>query len=93
MSSEILTVKEAAAMLKLSPETVKRKARAGELPAAKAGRQWRFRRVELDRWLARGGDLYERAVDEALAEEAARVLSDPDEKWVPWEQVKAERGL
>ena len=44
---EVLTPEEAAALLKVSTKTVLRRARAGELPAGKVGRAWRFRRSEL----------------------------------------------
>lgn len=44
---EVLTPDEVAELLKLSKKTVLRHARLGELPAAKVGRVWRFRRSEL----------------------------------------------
>ncbi len=44
---EVLTAEEAARLLKVSTKTVLRQARAGELPAAKVGRSWRFRRSQL----------------------------------------------
>lgn len=45
--TEVLTAEEAAALLKVSPKTVLRLARDGELPAQKVGRAWRFCRTEL----------------------------------------------
>ena len=57
MSDEILTAKEAADYLKMHAETLKVKARRGEVPTAKVGRAWRFRKPELDAWLAGGGTL------------------------------------
>lgn len=48
---EVLTVEEAAALLKLNPETVYRKARRGEIPAVKVGRSWRFPKEPLEEWL------------------------------------------
>lgn len=44
---EVMTADEAACFLKVSTKTVLRHARAGELPAAKVGRAWRFRRSQL----------------------------------------------
>ncbi len=44
---EVMTTEEAASFLKVSTKTVLRQARAGELPAAKVGRSWRFRRSQL----------------------------------------------
>ena len=46
-SDEVLTPDEAAELLKVSKKTVLRHARAGELPAVKVGRAWRFRRSQL----------------------------------------------
>ncbi len=45
---EYLTVKEAAAYLRVSTATVFRKLRSGELPARKFGRAWRIKRTVLD---------------------------------------------
>ena len=50
MSEEYLTLKNVADLLKLSEKTIYRLAQAGELPAFKAGGQWRFRRSDIDRW-------------------------------------------
>lgn len=44
---EVLTTQEAAALLKLHPDTVGDLARRGELPAVKLGRDWRFTRSAL----------------------------------------------
>ncbi|WP_419910647.1 helix-turn-helix domain-containing protein [Candidatus Poriferisodalis sp.] len=46
-AEEIMTPDEVARFLKVSKKTVLRRARLGELPAAKVGRAWRFRRSEL----------------------------------------------
>lgn len=48
----VMTTEEAAAYLKLSVRTLLRLRAAGEgPPAARIGQQWRYRRIELDRWL------------------------------------------
>jgi excisionase family DNA binding protein len=54
---ELLTVKEAAAILKLTPYTVARLLREKRLPGIKigAGQQWRIRRSDLDAYLSSGG--------------------------------------
>jgi excisionase family DNA binding protein len=57
VSKEVMDIQEAAEYLGLHPETLRDKARTRALPAAKLGRRWRFRKVELDDWLARGGTL------------------------------------
>jgi excisionase family DNA binding protein len=55
MSDEIrptlLTLVEAADRLRLSPNTVYKMCREGELPARKVGRQWRIREEDLANWL------------------------------------------
>ena len=50
--NEILTIDEVAAYLKAGKRTVYRLAASGQLPAFKLGGTWRFRRGELDRWIA-----------------------------------------
>jgi len=49
--AEVMTVEELAAYFKLHPLTVRRLARDGEIPAFKAGRQWRIQRDVLDAWM------------------------------------------
>lgn len=44
---ESITLEEAAAILKIHPDTLARKARKGELPGAKIGRAWVFIKEEL----------------------------------------------
>ncbi len=48
-----LTTEEVLSYLKITPRTIYRLIRTGELPAVRIGRQWRFRRADLDRWLER----------------------------------------
>lgn len=50
--SDVMTLHQTAAYLHLHPVTLRNKARRGEIPAVKLGRQWRFIREELDAWLA-----------------------------------------
>ena len=44
---------EAAQYLRISPRTLTRMARCGEIPSIQIGRLWRFRRADLDEWLTR----------------------------------------
>ena len=74
---EVLTAKQAAEFLQTSRDTVIRHARAGLIPAAKLGREWRFRKAELEAWLARGGTRYEQLVNEGMALELAERKADP----------------
>ena len=48
-----LTTEEVLGYLKVTPRTIYRLIRTGELPAVRIGRQWRFRRGDLDSWLDR----------------------------------------
>jgi excisionase family DNA binding protein len=48
-----LTTEEVLAYLKVTPRTIYRLIRSGELPAVRIGRQYRFRRSDLDGWLDR----------------------------------------
>lgn len=48
---EVLTLEEAAKLLRLCPHTVSKQARKGVLPGKKCGREWRFNRSELMRCL------------------------------------------
>ena len=51
-TGDILTLEEVAAYLKAGKRTVYRLAQQGAIPAFKLGGTWRFRREELDRWIA-----------------------------------------
>lgn len=50
--AEILTIKQVAAYLKVADRTVYRLASAGSIPAFKVGGTWRFRKSDLDGWIA-----------------------------------------
>ncbi|MCP5425343.1 MAG: helix-turn-helix domain-containing protein [Gammaproteobacteria bacterium] len=52
VENEILTLEEVAAYLKAGKRTVYRLAQKGEIPAFKLGGTWRFRRSDLDHWIA-----------------------------------------
>jgi len=85
--SDVLTAKQAAEFLQLSPETVKAKARAGLMPAAKVGREWRFSRRQLLAWIEAGGTIPEELVDQgiiAVVEE--RMAREDEARVVPWEE-------
>jgi excisionase family DNA binding protein len=45
--SEILTLQQAAEMLQISERTIQRMLKAGEIPGAQIGGQWRFDREQL----------------------------------------------
>jgi len=48
---EILTLEEVAHYLRLRPQTIYKWAQEKRIPAVKLGKEWRFRRSILDRWL------------------------------------------
>lgn len=52
MSDEILTIKEVAEFLKVNERTVYRLAAAKKIPAFKVGNAWRFKKIEIDAWIA-----------------------------------------
>ena len=51
IQDQILTVEEVAAYLRLSTATIYRMALAGEMPAKRVGRSWRFSQTLIDEWL------------------------------------------
>ena len=48
-----LTTEQVLGYLNTTPRTIYRLIRNGELPATRIGRQWRFRRADLDQWVER----------------------------------------
>lgn len=48
---EIMTVEDVARYLKVKPQTVYKWAQEGQIPGAKVGKEWRFRRRILDEWI------------------------------------------
>ena len=94
MASEILTAKEAAAYLKLSVETVKAKARAGQMPAAKIGREWRFSQRQLLAWIEDASWPPEELVDLGVLDAVLEgIATERVEDARPLDEVKAELGL
>jgi excisionase family DNA binding protein len=47
---EIMTIEEVAKYLKLKPQTIYTWAQNGKIPAAKLGKEWRFKRAVIDKW-------------------------------------------
>ena len=46
---EILTLEEVAKYLKVKPQTIYTWAQSGKIPAAKLGKEWRFRKSVIDK--------------------------------------------
>jgi excisionase family DNA binding protein len=62
MDESFLTTEEVLEYLQVNLRTVYRLIKAGKIPAVRVGRQWRFRKRDIDAWLetqrprgARGG--------------------------------------
>ena len=47
---DIMTLEEVAKYLKLKPQTIYTWAQSGKIPAAKLGKEWRFRKSVIDKW-------------------------------------------
>lgn len=48
-----LTLEQIAEYLQMSTSSIYKMAQAGKIPAYKIGRQWRFKKEEIDRWVQR----------------------------------------
>jgi excisionase family DNA binding protein len=51
LEDEMLTIDDLAAYLKLKPQTIYKWAQTGKIPGAKFGKEWRFRRSSIERWI------------------------------------------
>lgn len=47
---DIMTLEEVARYLKLKPQTIYTWAQNKKIPAAKLGKEWRFRKSVIDKW-------------------------------------------
>ena len=65
---EIMTLEEVAKYLKVKPQTIYIWAQSGKIPAAKLGKEWRFRRSVIDAWF-----------DEHIDHKFKNFLSKPEE--------------
>jgi excisionase family DNA binding protein len=52
MNDQILTVKEVAEYLKVNERTIYRLATEKKIPAFRVGSSWRFRKEEVEDWIA-----------------------------------------
>ena len=92
MDETFLTTEEVLAYLQVNLRTVYRLIKAGKIPAVRVGRQWRFRKRDIDAWLdsqrPRGGSRAAAAASSAppapvaaprAANERPRILVVDDE--------------
>lgn len=63
--SEIMTLEEVAEYLKLTPQTIYAWAQEKRIPAAKLGKEWRFKKSIIDEW-------FNRHIDEKFAQVVRR---------------------
>ena len=61
--NEILTVDEAADLLRIPRSTVYKLAQLGKIPAQKVGRHWRFHRDTLIDWIAGKNHPHEKNIE------------------------------
>lgn len=69
MDTDIMTLEEVAAYLKLTPQTIYTWAQEKRIPAAKLGKEWRFRKAIIDKWFAAHIDERFREIVEACDSE------------------------
>jgi len=50
IESDIMTLEEVAEYLKVKPQTIYTWAQEKRIPAAKLGKEWRFKKSVIDRW-------------------------------------------
>lgn len=50
IGEKLLTLREAAGVLRMNPRTLRSYLRRGEIEGRVIGRKWRFRRIDLDRF-------------------------------------------
>jgi len=51
MNTDIMTIREVAAYLKLTEKTAYRLAAEGKIPGFKVGGSWRFKRSDIEQWI------------------------------------------
>jgi len=75
-----LTTEEVIDYLQVNLRTVYRLIKAGKLPAVRVGRQWRFRKRDVDAWLESQGSRQDRPIQQAVQPNGRRrVLVVDDE--------------
>jgi len=68
MIPDILTLQQLATYLQLPKNVVRQKVQAGEIPAAKIGKEWRVRRSMIDQWLDDRSCLTPQTFDQMIVE-------------------------
>lgn len=73
METDIMTLEEVAAYLKLRPQTIYTWAQTGKIPAAKIGKEWRFKKSIIDTW-------FESHFDEKFNDLIERSKNNPEDE-------------
>ncbi|MGQ9533462.1 MAG: helix-turn-helix domain-containing protein [Desulfotomaculales bacterium] len=96
---KLLTPKDAAERLAVSPKSIRAWLRQGKLRGVRAGRLWRIRERDLEAFLDPVRHALETAPedDEPWTEEDKKAVAEAEKaivqgKTKPWEQVKRELG-
>jgi excisionase family DNA binding protein len=53
LAEPLLDSIQASAILLIHPKTLQRMARRGQMPAVRVGKLWRFRRTDINNWIAK----------------------------------------
>jgi excisionase family DNA binding protein len=91
--ADVLTIEEAAEELRVQPKTVREWLRTGRLEGIKAGRLWRIRREEWERFLKASTTRRKEPIDEDLDDIAAAEEALAEGQPRPYEEVRRELGL
>jgi excisionase family DNA binding protein len=94
---EILTMEQAAALLRVSTRTIQRMVKNGSMPGRQVGTQWRFDREQLREWVrgepARSLASAERGAQrDLIEEERSRLGVDMPETLVDMQQESRRRA-
>ena len=77
LSDDIMTLEEVAAYLRLKPQTIYTWAQEKRIPAAKLGKEWRFKRSMIDTWFEQHIDeKFQNVIDKVKEKESRRPHGD-----------------
>ena len=73
VDDDIMTLEEVAAYLRLKPQTIYTWAQEKRIPAAKLGKEWRFKRSMIDTWFEQHIDeKFQHVIDKAKEADSSR---------------------
>lgn len=91
--TELMTLREVAAYLRVTEKTVYRLLKRGRIPATRVGRQWRFEKDSVDEWLHQSSVGAEAAILVIDDEEVIRVLFKETLEELGYTVMVAETGF